>query len=253
VPLLLSDQRPPIPPADLMLRVITPFEAENIDAIRAGFDLDGFSHLEYFERALAAVGKEFSDFDRLLDFGCGCGRFIRHFGALADHVEIHGTDIDAEMIEWLGENVPFGHYAVAPHEPPLPYPDQHFDLVINHSVFTHLDERLQNVWLAELKRITSPGALLLLTVEGQSSWNRTAEAAAGAGEDPERWRDELESRGILFIADDLYVGSTPPGLLPFNRSCFLVCIRALDAVLRRRHLHPGRLSVTGPGRPAPAR
>jgi SAM-dependent methyltransferase len=130
----LTDDRPPLPPADLMLRVLPPFAVDDIAEIRRSFDLDGLTHLGYYERALAAVGRSFGDFARLLDFGCGCGRFLRHFGALADQVEIHGTDIDAELIAWLRANVRYGSYQVAPHEPPLPYPDHQFDLIINHSV-----------------------------------------------------------------------------------------------------------------------
>jgi SAM-dependent methyltransferase len=99
---------------------------------------------------------------------------------------------------------------VALHEPPLPYRDHHFDLIINCSVFTHLDERLQDLWLAELQRVTRPGALLLLTVEGQTTWNRTREASERVGEDPEPWRAELESRGVVYISDDLFLGSTHP-------------------------------------------
>jgi hypothetical protein len=33
-------------------------------------------------------------------------------------------------------------------------------------VFTHLDERLQLAWLAELKRILKPGGLLIATIHG---------------------------------------------------------------------------------------
>jgi SAM-dependent methyltransferase len=206
----LADDRPPIPPADLILRVALPFGAEDIEAARGAFDLEGLNHLRLYERALGAVGSSFADFERLLEFGCGCGRFLRHLGSLADRVEIHGTDIDAEMIEWLRANLSYGRYEVAPHEPPLPYPDHHFDLVINCSVFTHLDERLQDLWLGELQRITRPNGLLLLTVEGQTTWNRTCAASERVGEDPERWRAELESRGIVFISDDMFVGSTHP-------------------------------------------
>ena len=106
------------------------------------------------------------------------------------------------MIEWVQANMPVSRSTtVAPHEPPLPYPDHHFDLVINHSVFTHLDERMQDLWLGELQRVTRPGALLLLTVEGTSSWNRTAAACRGRRRGSRtRWRAELESRGILFIS-----------------------------------------------------
>jgi SAM-dependent methyltransferase len=210
MPLRLADDRPPVPPADLILRVAPGFDPEDVDANREAFDLYGLGHLEYFERALSVVGREFGEFDRLLDFGCGCGRFLRHFGSLASEVEINGTDIDAEMIEWCRENIPFGRFEVAPHTPPLPYPEHHFDLVINHSVFSHLDERMQDLWLTELQRITRPDALILLTVEGTSSWNRLESSFKYHGGDYQRWRAELESRGIVHIAEDQFVGSTHP-------------------------------------------
>jgi SAM-dependent methyltransferase len=206
----LDEDRPPTPPADLILRVVGSFGADDMQQTRRSFDLDGLRHLEAFERALAGAGHSLTDFDRLLDFGCGCGRFLRHFRALSEQVEIHGTDIDAEMIEWLRRNLPYAHVEVAAGEPPLPYPDKHFDLIINHSVFTHLDEHHQDLWLAELQRITAPGGLLLLTVEGQTSWNRTCAASERAGDNTERWRSELETRGILFISDDQFIGSTHP-------------------------------------------
>jgi SAM-dependent methyltransferase len=208
VKLTLADDRPPIPPADLILRVALSFDPETIDANRREFDLHGLKHLGYFERALAGIGHEFTDFERLLDFGCGCGRFLRHMGAFAEQVELHGVDIDGEMIAWCERNIPFATFATGPHAPPLPYPDHHFDLVINHSVFSHLDEHLQHLWLLELQRITRPSAVLLLTVEGTSSWNRTVEASAS--DDIEKWREELETRGVLFISDDHFVGSTHP-------------------------------------------
>jgi SAM-dependent methyltransferase len=206
----LTDERPPIPPADLILRVACLFDVDGIDAARRAFDVDAVPHLALFERALGISGHSFADFERMLDFGCGCGRFLRHLGPVANSVEVHGTDIDAEMIGWVRANIPYVRAEVAPHKPPLPYPAGYFDLVINHSVFTHLDEIYQDLWLAELHRITRPEALLLLTVEGTSSWNRLADAVESDGGDLSRWRRELESRGILFIRDDVFIGSTHP-------------------------------------------
>jgi SAM-dependent methyltransferase len=206
----LDPERPPVPPADLMLRVSPKFAPEHIEPAREAFDLAALEHLRGFERALAVAGRSLTDFERLLDFGCGCGRFIRHLRPLAAAgVEIHGTDIDAEMIEWLQDHVRYASFAVAPHEGPLPYPDGHFDLVINHSVFTHLDERLQDVWLAELRRVSAPGALLALTVHGEAAWAPVA-AAAGGSARLAQWEAELERRGILFIRDDAFIGSTHP-------------------------------------------
>ena len=206
----LAEKRPPVPPADLILRVTPSFGADGIEQGRQAFDEAAIQHLELFDRALSLDGRSFTDFQRALDFGCGCGRFLRHLGAIADLVEIHGTDIDAEMIDWCRANIPYSQFELAPHEPPLPYADGHFDLVINHSVFTHLDERLQDLWLSELQRITQPGAILLLTVEGTGSWNRMCDAVAAGGEDMSAWRTELESRGIVFIRDDVFIGSTHP-------------------------------------------
>jgi SAM-dependent methyltransferase len=157
-----------------------------------------------------AVARTLDDFERVLDFGCGCGRLLRHLGQVADRVQIHGADIDSEMIEWLRANVPFARFDVTAPEPPLPYPDKYFDLIISHSVFTHLDEGLQDVWLAELQRVTRPDGILLLSVNGQSGWRRTREDAVRAGQDVDPWEAELESRGILFIPADAFVGSTHP-------------------------------------------
>ena len=208
--LTLSEARPPVPPGDLILRVAPSFDPEGSEASKQEFDVGAFAHLQRFEQALAGIGRDFRTFDRLLDFGCGCGRFLRHLGSLVPDVELHGVDIDAEMIAWCEANIPYATTITGPHEPPLPYPDAHFDLVINHSVFTHLDERYQDMWLAELRRVTAPGGVLMLTVEGTSSWNRTAVLSLRAGDDVERWRDQLESRGILFLSDDHFVGSTHP-------------------------------------------
>ena len=49
----------------------------------------------------------------------------------------------------------------------MDFPDAYFDLIFNHSVFTHLDENYQDAWLAELERVTKPGGVLVLSVSGQ--------------------------------------------------------------------------------------
>lgn len=144
MPLQFSDARPPIPPLDLIRRVVQPFPPEHAEGERTAFDEQSVPQLIQLERALAVVGREFSDFERLLDFGCGPGRYIRHLGPLAETTEINGADIDPSMIEWMRENVPYGQFEVVPHEPPTSYDDGHFDLIMNHSVFTHLPEPLQD-------------------------------------------------------------------------------------------------------------
>lgn len=209
MPLQLSDSRPPMPPLDLIQRVVPPFGVDSAGAL-ISFDEVAFTHLEGFERALNVVGRGFADFERLLDFGCGPGRFIRHLGQLTPTTEIHGADIDGQAIEWLRDNISFGHYEVIPHEPPTAYPDQHFDLILNHSVFTHLPADLQDKWMAELHRITKPDAVLLLTLHSTNQWNQAIGDMERGGEKAEHLRAVLERDGIAFIEDDSYIGSTHP-------------------------------------------
>jgi len=56
------------------------------------------------------------------------------------------------------------------------------------SVFTHLPEPLQLEWLQELRRVTGPGGLVLLSVRGPSYADTLS---------PEK-REELVARGFAF-------------------------------------------------------
>ena len=105
----------------------------------------------------------------VLDWGCGHGRVIRHFADQQRVAEAWGVDIDPENIAWLQENVASVRAATVPLLPPSDLPDDHFDLVYGISVMTHLTWDVQEAWLRELKRITRPGGLVLLTFAGRTS------------------------------------------------------------------------------------
>jgi ubiquinone/menaquinone biosynthesis C-methylase UbiE len=77
--------------------------------------------------------------------------------------------------------------------PPLPFPDQTFDLVFGISVFTHLRESWQFAWLRELARTLKPGGLAIMTImsEGQA-------ALQGASRE---MVDQIAQSGFL-ITDD---------------------------------------------------
>ena len=104
----------------------------------------------------------------MLDWGCGCGRVLRHYAPLFDSVAFTGTDIDEAMIEWDRANITGVRFELNGAHPPLPCGDEAFDLVYGASVFTHLDEELQAEWLGELQRVTKPGGLVLLSTHGVS-------------------------------------------------------------------------------------
>ncbi|MGI4791710.1 MAG: class I SAM-dependent methyltransferase [Janthinobacterium lividum] len=108
----------------------------------------------------------------VLDFGCGCGRLISAFQAQLPQARFFGTDAEADLIEWSRKHLPNADFRVNTPEPPLPYADGQFDLIYAISVFTHLDERQQYLWLDELRRVAKPGALLILTVHGTDDENK---------------------------------------------------------------------------------
>jgi SAM-dependent methyltransferase len=103
--------------------------------------------------------------DDVLDFGCGCGRVIRHWRTRTP-ARLHGTDYNPYLVEWCRAHLGFAEFEQSMLEPPLAYPDEAFDLVYALSVFTHLHESLQMSWMTELTRILKPGGLLVLTVHG---------------------------------------------------------------------------------------
>lgn len=124
-----------------------------------------------FARMRAAArdvaGRDFDDLANVLDWGCGCGRISRYFRDRGPDA-FTGADVDADNVAWCRKNLPFGRFETIPLHPPTQFADGTFDLVIGISVFTHLREPDQFQWLEELKRITRPGAVLLLTVHGDA-------------------------------------------------------------------------------------
>ena len=158
---------------------------------RAGFFWSGRESVRELERTLAIVGCSLDSFESILDFGCGCGRMLLWMEELGRTRALHGTDIDAEAIAWCRAHIPYASVTVNEAHPPLPYPDDAFDLVFNHSVFTHIDERRQNLWLSELQRVTRTGGFVVLSTHGEVALPEGAQAI----------RDRLERNGIAFLDD----------------------------------------------------
>jgi SAM-dependent methyltransferase len=176
---------------------------------------DDFRHtgrdsVDDLERALRYPGRELAGFSRALDFGCGCGRVVRHLSKIAEIVELHGCDTDAAAIAWADEHLPFARFVHNDALPPLPYGDGTFDLVTNHSVFTHLPEDYQDAWLEELRRVTVPGGWVLLTVAGFHAFDGLVQAWREFPADPSELEATMASRGFLHITDDSWTGSSFP-------------------------------------------
>jgi SAM-dependent methyltransferase len=156
---------------------------------REWFFSTGRESVRDLQHTLAIAGRTLDSFESILDFGCGCGRMLLWMKELGSASALHGTDIDSEAIAWCQEHIPYARATVNHETPPLPYTDAAFDLVYAHSVFTHIDERRQDLWLSELQRVARPGALIVLSVHGEIALPTQA------------WdiRDRLERDGIAFM------------------------------------------------------
>jgi ubiquinone/menaquinone biosynthesis C-methylase UbiE len=145
------------------------------------------------EATLGTSGMGLSSFQRVLDFGCGCGRVLRWLrDRVPAHQELYGTDIDARAISWCQARLDFGRFSTNAGRPPLAFADNHFDLVYAISVFSHLRVDYQEAWLRELARVTRPGGIVLLTVHGPSCTGRL---------DPELRRQFLADGFVFREAD----------------------------------------------------
>jgi SAM-dependent methyltransferase len=80
--------------------------------------------------------------------------------------------------------------------PPLPYNDSTFDLVFGISVFTHLNQMFQQMWLDELRRIIAPSGYLLLSVMGANIANTL----------PEDLKAKFYQDGFVFVHSPVWEG-----------------------------------------------
>ncbi len=104
---------------------------------------------------------------KILDWGCGPGRVIRHMpGLLNKGAEVYGTDYNLNSINWCRTNldgISFNHNTL---KAELPYNDNFFDVVFGISIFTHLSEKMHYDWFEELYRILKPGGIMFFTTHG---------------------------------------------------------------------------------------
>jgi SAM-dependent methyltransferase len=148
----------PVPPAALRHRVAAGTEAT--------FFRWGLLHVECFEACLAQAGVSLADNADLLEWGAGCGRMTIHLTAKAPNARVTAADTDAEAIAWIAEELPVHAAHPLPLLPPTPFAPDAFDLVIGHSVFSHLDVDAQDRWLEELARVTRPGGHIAVSFNG---------------------------------------------------------------------------------------
>lgn len=142
---------------------------------------------------------------RVLDLGCGPGNVSS--AALARGAVVTGADIAEGMLALARRRHPEISFVRADVEA-LPFPAGSFDAVIGNFVLNHLPR--PEIAAAEIARVLAPGCRTALTVWERGDRMRLFEIFGGAadraglvgegmpaGEDPFRFADEAEFRGLF--------------------------------------------------------
>lgn len=118
---------------------------------------------------LVNTAGRYTDFNnvKILDWGCGPARIIRHFPSIVPkNCELYATDYNKNSIEWNIKNIKGVEFNLNGLKAELPYQDDFFDFIYGISIFTHLSEQLHYDWKNELSRVLKKDGILLLSLQG---------------------------------------------------------------------------------------
>jgi SAM-dependent methyltransferase len=148
-----------LPPANLRTQV------HGSDSV-SSFVLEGFSCYKKINFLVDEhLDKSFEQIFPVLDWGCGCGRVSKYFFEKSD---IFGVDINKNAVDWCVQNLS-PNYSVSELNPPLSFPENHFELIYGVSILTHLSFEDQRNWIEELIRVTRKGGIIILSYHGLNS------------------------------------------------------------------------------------
>jgi ubiquinone/menaquinone biosynthesis C-methylase UbiE len=150
-----------------LLSSLITLKAQNISLFSTATKSEWYRH--FLQPVVDAV-KDSPAFPHMLDIGTGPGTLPEMVIAQDSTARITGIDIDAAMINeakrrFTHKNVSFQHQKG---NAPLPFDDQHFDIVTFCSVLFLLDDQTKDRLLKEALRIVKPtGKIIILTPSGK--------------------------------------------------------------------------------------
>jgi ubiquinone/menaquinone biosynthesis C-methylase UbiE len=148
--------------------------AELRERIRASFD-ESAADDEHFPATIdpriyhvKLIGEHLGDLrgKRVLDVGCGKGRFARIFQERAPEAELWGLDISPEMLRF----VPEGIHTRAGSMTELPFEDGYFDGAYATESLEHAVEIERAV--SEICRVVKPGGRIAIIDKNAEHWGR---------------------------------------------------------------------------------
>ena len=156
----LPELSTPIPPPGLIY-LVNGHHDENAFAISRRATVENIRSL------LGQAGIDYTDFESILDFGCGCGRVLAGWEPfLEPRQRLKGCDINPKLVAFCQQHIWFAETKLINYMPPLPYEDGAFDLVYAASVYTHLSLQAAQQWTGEISRVLKPGGVAMISFHG---------------------------------------------------------------------------------------
>lgn len=128
---------------------------------------EAWNFYELMAERRAAYGRPLDARSRVLDFGCGWGRYARMFlrDVPANNIWcVDSWDLALRTCEETG--VP-GRRVKIGQMPPTSLPARSFDTAFAYSVFSHLSPTAHLAWQEEFARVMTAGALVFITTQAR--------------------------------------------------------------------------------------
>lgn len=146
---------------------------------------------------------------RVLDMGCGAGRFCRIVADRGAHIS--GLDATATFVQIARQRVPTGDFRVGDIEH-LPWPDNSFDVVTGFNSFIFAASIVGA--LREARRVARPGANVAITVFGRPERCESTNIFGSVGQLLPAQSEADESGPALHDAGTLEALAVEAGLTP---------------------------------------
>jgi SAM-dependent methyltransferase len=140
---------------------------------------------------------------RFLDIGCGFGGLAKLVGESIGAAEIHGVDIDPQVLD-EARSKGVDAVLVDAEEAALPYPDKHFDVIMTLGIMDQMPAF--DGLLREINRVLTPGGHVLVSLPNLASWHNRMMLLLGY-----QPRDVEISREVLVGVPAGYAGHEPDG------------------------------------------
>jgi SAM-dependent methyltransferase len=140
---------------------------------------------------------------RVLDIGCGFGGLTKFVGEIIGATEVHGVDIDPEVLD-EARSKGVEAVLVDAEEAVLPYLDGHFDVIMTLGIMDKMPTF--DGLLREINRLLAPGGHVLVSLPNLASWHNRMMLLLGY-----QPRDVEISREALVGVPAGYAGEIPEG------------------------------------------